>query len=156
MTIKQQAVQHRPVRSHLNDNILHVSVDVGHAIEELERKRAAVLCDIKNNPMILVRRSDNIVDCFCQELDSQYLVLVTARDARPDGREAHDMTASALGHESTWVQPLGVQGHRLGQVPLQDDYDEGHEEKEREDEQEMLGLVRQYVQPLRSSLVVVG
>lgn len=52
----------RPVRSDFNNDILYVSVDISHAVEKLKWKRAAVLCNVKENPVILVRRFHHIVD----------------------------------------------------------------------------------------------
>lgn len=62
MTIKQQAVHCRPVRSDFNNNILHVSINIGHAIKKFKWKCAAMLCNIKNYSMILVRRFNHFID----------------------------------------------------------------------------------------------
>lgn len=62
MAIKQQAVHCRPVRSDFDNDVLYVSVDIRHAVEELKWKRAAVPCNVEENPVILVRRSHHIVD----------------------------------------------------------------------------------------------
>lgn len=102
------------VWSNLDDNILHVSVNVGHTVEKLERKRAAVSGNVTNDPVIFVRRFHDVIDRGREKFHGQNFVLVAPGYTRSDRREIHNVFASPFGHKSLRMRALVNDGYRFG------------------------------------------
>jgi hypothetical protein len=140
VAIDEQAVRRVDLRPHLHHHVLHVSVDVGHAVEELQVEVAARPLHVQLDDVVGVSRVDYLLDLGLQQLHGCHLVGVAAGYPGPDCCQLLQDVVRPFRYESVGVVGLVCRFQRGGELLLDDDHRREHQQHQAEHPYEVGGL----------------